>query len=128
GLLNNLGTLEVYDPATDTWTTKANMPTGRTDLAAAAIDGKLYAVGGSGGNLNELEVYETPEPNAWTGKTGMPTARHGLAAAAIDGQLYAVGGGNNSSVLNKMEDDDEAADNSARTTARMTARSWIVAA
>ena len=42
-----LATLEEYDPATDTWATKAPMPTARGRLGlAAARNGKLYATGG----------------------------------------------------------------------------------
>lgn len=41
-----LKTVEVYDPSTDTWTTKAPMPTGRRQLAASVVNGKIYAIGG----------------------------------------------------------------------------------
>jgi len=82
----------VYDPATDTWTTKTNMPTERHQLAAAAIDGKLYVVGGWSWSLKTaLEVYD-PATDTWSTKANMPTSREGLAAAAIDGKLYVVGG------------------------------------
>ena len=48
GVLNDveLPTVEAYDPATDTWTTKARMPTPRSALATAVMDGRLYALGG----------------------------------------------------------------------------------
>jgi len=39
-------TLEAFDPATNKWTAKAPMPTGRTLLAAGVVNGVLYAVGG----------------------------------------------------------------------------------
>lgn len=39
-------TLEAYNPATNSWTTKDPMPTGRTLLAAGVVNGILYAVGG----------------------------------------------------------------------------------
>jgi N-acetylneuraminic acid mutarotase len=35
-----------YDPVTDAWTALAPMPTPEADSAAAAINGKLYVVGG----------------------------------------------------------------------------------
>ena len=31
-----------YDPIADVWTPKADMPTARSDVAAAVIDGKVY--------------------------------------------------------------------------------------
>jgi len=39
-------TVEAYDPVTDTWTTKAAMPTPRYGFALAEANGVLYAVGG----------------------------------------------------------------------------------
>jgi hypothetical protein len=43
-----MATVEEYDPATNTWTTKAPMPTARESLGlAAASNGKIYAVGGA---------------------------------------------------------------------------------
>jgi N-acetylneuraminic acid mutarotase len=92
----NSGVAE-YDPATNAWTTRALMPTSRSELGlAAAANGKLYAVGGgnndSPGVLNVVEEYD-PATNRWATKAPMPTARFlfGLTAAS-NGKLYAVGG------------------------------------
>jgi N-acetylneuraminic acid mutarotase len=53
-----LNTVEAYDPATNTWTTKAPMPTPRAFLAAGVVNGVLYAVGGINGNyLNTVEAF-----------------------------------------------------------------------
>ena len=41
-----LSTVEEYDPATDTWTRKADMPTARSGLVTCAVNGKMYAIGG----------------------------------------------------------------------------------
>jgi hypothetical protein len=54
-----LGLVEAYDPATQSWTRVASLPTPRFALAAAAgSDGKIYAVGGHDGNsaVPALEV------------------------------------------------------------------------
>jgi N-acetylneuraminic acid mutarotase len=40
---------EEYDPGADTWTTRAPMPTPRNDAMGAAVAGKVYVIGGSGG-------------------------------------------------------------------------------
>ncbi len=90
-------TVEEYDPAANAWTAKASMPTSRYHLGMAALDGKLYAVGGTSGGyrLATVEQYD-PASNTWTAKAPMPTARLGLAVAALDGKLYAVGGTNGS--------------------------------
>src|SRR6266487_1011218 len=91
----SLATVEAYDPRTNTWTTKASMPTPRYSLGVAAIDGILYAVGGykSNGDLATLEAYD-PRTNTWTTKASMPTPRESPGVAAIDGILYVAGGYN----------------------------------
>ena len=90
----DLGTLEVYDPITDTWATLAPMPTPRVTASAGVIDGKLYVVGGIGadpGDLTTLEVYD-PVTGTWTTKTPMPVGRRRASAGVINGKLYVVGG------------------------------------
>ena len=87
-------TNEAYDPSTNTWSTKADMPTARTLLpAAAAINNMLYVCGGYDGSkdLALNEAYD-PSTNTWSTKADMPTARHSFAVGVIDGTLYAVGG------------------------------------
>lgn len=38
--------VEEYDPQTDKWTRKADMPTARSELSVSAVNGKIYAIGG----------------------------------------------------------------------------------
>jgi hypothetical protein len=55
-----LSTVEAYNPATNSWTTRASMPTARGALAAAAgPDGQLYVFGGGNdsGVLSTVEAY-----------------------------------------------------------------------
>lgn len=59
---------EVYDPTTDTWTTKTNMPTPRAGVTAQTVDGKIYVFGG---NSTITEVYD-PASDSWTTKASMP--------------------------------------------------------
>jgi uncharacterized repeat protein (TIGR01451 family) len=82
-----------YDPAADTWTKKRSMPTARYGLAAVALDGKIYVLGGSDGKApsDALEIYD-PDNDSWTPGTRMPTARVFLAAAVLDKKIYAIGG------------------------------------
>src|SRR5437016_7202893 len=87
-------TVEAYDPATDTWTTKASLPAARYGLGVAAINGILYAVGGAspaGTPLATVEAYD-PATDTWTTTRPVPTPRFYLGVAAINGLLYAVGG------------------------------------
>jgi N-acetylneuraminic acid mutarotase len=85
--------LRAYDPATNSWTTKASMPTPRYGAVAVAMGGLLYVVGGSnatGGSMSTTEVYN-PATDSWTtlAPTWYPHAA--AAAAAIGGTLYVVG-------------------------------------
>src|SRR5207247_5035679 len=89
-----LNVVEEYDPAANAWATKAPMPNPRYDLAAAAVGGKIYAIGGNhdnGVNLSVVEEYD-PAANTWTTKAPMPTVRKALAAAEVGGKIYAIGG------------------------------------
>lgn len=93
-------TLYSYDPATNTWTTLASMPTPEAGAAAANVNGKLYVAGGVSKFVTNnprnalLQVYD-PVTNTWAVKASMPTARAFAAAVAINGRLYVVGGTTN---------------------------------
>ena len=92
-----LSTVEVYDPATDTWNTKTPLPTPRSDVAVEAINGKIYVIGGSKrtgslwAGLNTVEEYD-PVADTWATKSNMPTARWSLGTCVVDGKIYAIGG------------------------------------
>jgi hypothetical protein len=49
---------EAYDPATDTWATKANLPTARYGLCAGVVNGIVYVIGGTtSSRTNKNEAY-----------------------------------------------------------------------
>jgi len=80
------GVNEVYDPETDTWETKAAMPTARSSVHANVVNGKIYLIGGyPNGTLNE--VYD-PVANTWETKMSMPTEEGGYASAVVDNKIY----------------------------------------
>jgi N-acetylneuraminic acid mutarotase len=102
-----VATVKMYDPRTNTWTTKASMPTARWFLAGAlGRDGKIYAIGGSmdtGSNsLSTVEVYD-PSQGTWSSAPSLQVARHGLGAASLGGKIYAVGGTSHSVSLDAVE-------------------------
>ena len=68
---NFVGTNEGYDPASNSWSYEAPMPTPRMAFAIAAVQGKIYCIGGrsiagdiSGGYTSVNEVYD-PTTNTW---------------------------------------------------------------
>src|SRR6185369_13904749 len=89
--------LSVYDPASNSWTTGASPHVIRAFASAAAINGKMYVVGGCVmsdcriGVTNVLEIYD-PVTNTWSNGAPMPTARFGTAAGVIGGKLYVTAG------------------------------------
>jgi hypothetical protein len=66
-----------YNPASDRWQRLAALPTARGALAAAALDGKIYAVGGIGWRGRNTAAHEVYDPTAtrWTALAYVPTAR-----------------------------------------------------
>jgi hypothetical protein len=93
--------------SSDFWTLKALMPTGRAWLAAAAVDDKIYALGGGGTWVSASTINEEYDAisNTWTTKASMPSARACLAAAAVNGKVYAIGGYNGSDLSTNEEYD-----------------------
>jgi N-acetylneuraminic acid mutarotase len=109
-------TLEEYDPVTDTWTKKADMSIffvvggrfGRETLAASAVGGKIYAIGGAIPpfvSVSTVEEYD-PATDTWTKKTDMLTARRWLATGAVGGKIYAIGGQGVAANLSTVEEYD----------------------
>ena len=99
----SIATVEMYDPKTDTWTQKADMPTSRR-TSTSVVDGKIYAIGGAkihkrrigpgvGRDIIELPTVEMYDPatDTWTQKADMPTPR-GTSTCVVDGKIYAIGG------------------------------------
>lgn len=90
-----VSTLEVYDPATDTWTRKADMSRARNWHSSSVVIGKIYAIGGkiypSETMVSTVEEYD-PAMDTWTQKTDMPTARGMHSASVVDGKIYVIGG------------------------------------
>jgi len=93
----SLATVEEYDPATDTWTKKIDMPTARDALGVAVVNGKIYAIGGDvvrgrykWDTLRTVEEYD-PATNTWNSKSDMNRGRETFSAVAIDDKIYTVG-------------------------------------
>lgn len=76
----------------DSWETMEPMPTARSGLGVAVVDGKIYAIGGYNGSyLGTNEMYD-PKTNGWTAKTSMPTPRCNFAITAYQNKIYVIGG------------------------------------
>jgi N-acetylneuraminic acid mutarotase len=98
GLLNGESgetTMEMYDPATDTWTTKAGMNIKRKYFTACVLNGKIYVIGGAEGYCGPLiasvEEYD-PETDSWKEMADFPKNLAGGSAASLDGKIFVSGG------------------------------------
>lgn len=87
-----------YDPEANAWTALAPLPTARYGHGAAAVDGKLYILGGgeedgmgSAGLSRRVSVYD-PETDAWSESTPMLAHRVHSAVAVHGTTLYIAGG------------------------------------
>jgi len=87
---NHVRTVEVYDPSTDTWTQKGDLPRGIGAGFSSVVDAKIYVFGGYGGS-RRVDAYD-PSTDTWTTKSEMPTALHALSTSVLDGKIYAIGG------------------------------------
>ncbi|RJR41524.1 MAG: hypothetical protein C4567_09140 [Deltaproteobacteria bacterium] len=86
--------VEVYDVVLNTWSQKADMPTGRSSLASGVLGDRIYVMGGwTAGDVssNKVEIFN-PAGNTWSSGEDLTYPRWGLGAAAINGTLYAAGG------------------------------------
>jgi N-acetylneuraminic acid mutarotase len=87
--------VDIYDPATNSWSAGADIPTPRDHLTAAAVDGIVYAIGGRRVSVDAVvdavEAYDL-ETDEWTTRSPMPTRRAGLGSTASGGRVYVYGG------------------------------------
>jgi N-acetylneuraminic acid mutarotase len=82
-----------FDVAHNRWTRKASLPKPRTNLAAVALGGKIYALGGLDPNHATSSVYiYDPKTNTWSIGPSLPEKLHALAAVAFQGGIWVIGG------------------------------------
>ena len=97
---DRVGRHDVYDPATDTWTTAAPLLTPRSAGVGFVQNGRIVYAGGeckdttTGTTYNEAEVYN-PATNKWTALPALPAGRHAGAATVVGDTAYVIGGNNN---------------------------------
>ena len=91
----NFNRVEMYNPKTDTWTSRHPMEIKRSGFtASAAADGNIYVFGGQGLDGNDINSVERYDPNKdkWTFEPSMPTGRVGIISVPFDDRIYVLGG------------------------------------
>lgn len=94
-----LRTVEEYDPMTDHWTIKQEMPSSRSYPLAVGAGGKIFVFGGAGADAHShwtvfrtFEEYD-PATGNWTTREPVPEVFSVRAVAEANGKIYCVGSG-----------------------------------
>lgn len=105
---NEVNCTEEYNPKTDTWTMKTDMPTARARFGTAVYDDRIYCVGGYNGanvfvgpedwnwkteyyDVAANEIYDTVT-DTWQTANPLPTPRYAAATNIVNGKIYVIGG------------------------------------
>jgi len=95
------------DGSLGSWQLTTSMTTPRNGLAAVAVGGYIYALGGhDGGSLSSVEralINADGSLGPWQLTTSMTTARHEFGAASSGGYIYAVGGAGGTAGMSSVE-------------------------
>ncbi|SHF71489.1 N-acetylneuraminic acid mutarotase [Fodinibius roseus] len=91
--------VEVYDPATQSWSEKATPPLSMHHFQAVTYNGKIYVLGAFNGNypyedpIAHVYIYD-PGDDQWTKGAEIPEDRRRGAAGAVvyEDKIYIVGG------------------------------------
>jgi N-acetylneuraminic acid mutarotase len=88
--------LEIYDPATDTWTTGANLMYGLVqNNSGVNFNNELYIMGGKDYAWSNVFNYNSkydPQANSWAAMTALPAPRFSGAAVNYNGKIHYFGG------------------------------------
>jgi len=135
-----LNTTEVYDPILNFWTTKSPMSIPVLGSASAALDSKIYIIGGSrhfqvGWDLATVgsnQVYN-PEDDSWSTRAALPTTESYAAAEATSGvtapkKIYFVGGSNQTNYSDVTYAYDSADNGWSTVTSMLTPRVYLAVA
>ena len=86
--------VDVYDPLSDSWEMKSNLPVPIGSSSVCGLDGKLYVTGGSStdeGALKTLYSYD-PATDQWTELAEMIDERFLHVSMALNNKIYVIGG------------------------------------
>ena len=103
GLLTNR--VDVYDPATNTWSPDTPLPAPIASAAIGILNGKIHVVGGITQSLNgstQTNVATNysfdPITHVWSSDSPMTIARKSVFGAVIGSVLYVIGGSSASGI------------------------------
>jgi hypothetical protein len=95
--------MDIYDIATNTWSTGTPGGTARVGHTSVVYNGEIYSWGGNNGSyLNTLDIYDITTGTWSTGTVG-GSARYRHTSVLYKGKIYSWGGNNGSGNLNTID-------------------------
>lgn len=89
-------TVEVYDPATDSWSTGPSLLVAASNQMTTAVNGKIYTIGGEAGfsstDVTNVTQEFDPATQKWSLKTNMPDYRSSASISDLNNRVYIAGG------------------------------------
>ena len=94
--LETVTRVDIYDPATNTWSSGAAMPVAISHISSSTfvLNNRIIVAGGETSHehaTNRVTAYD-PVANTWTSMTNLPSNRFSGVAAAIGEEIYFTGG------------------------------------
>jgi N-acetylneuraminic acid mutarotase len=79
-------------PGQGRWLTKASIPTPRSEVAVAEVNGKIYVLGGFSSRGQAIHEEYDPATDRWRSRANMPKGLNHAGAVGLNGKLYMIGG------------------------------------
>ncbi len=93
----NMTSCDLYDPAHNKWSVCSAMHDGRSAFGLAAVDDRLFAIGGvnllTGLTTQTIEISGA-NGQGWMDGRWMPSPRQGMGVAVIGHTVWVIGGSN----------------------------------
>lgn len=93
--------IDEFDPVTNTWTFKTNIPNYSVNQSIAAVNGKIYIIGHTNA-MYSLQMYD-PVENTWQTKKPMNYPRINMGVVVLNDKIYAIGGYGSGNTSNTLE-------------------------
>jgi hypothetical protein len=77
--------VEVYDPVTDTWSTKASLPIKTGVLSTCVVNDQIFVI-----NYDSTMYMYNPSVDKWSSKTSIPVSTPNLTVRVINDQIFAI--------------------------------------
>lgn len=87
--------IQIYDIASNTWSTSSNVPFVRFGYTLNLIDDKVYLIGGYDSSTfsNDVKIFDLKK-ETWKNGSSMPSYRCYAMSASINNKIYVFGGNN----------------------------------